>query len=36
MREWLKKAVEEDKVKKLKKPAKTYVIADKNLLDFIN
>ncbi|MEB3280885.1 MAG: DNA-processing protein DprA [Lyngbya sp.] len=36
MREWLKKAVAENKVKKLKKPAKTYVIADKNLLDFIN
>ncbi len=36
MREWLKKAVAENKVEKLKKPAKTYVIADKNLLDFIN
>jgi predicted Rossmann fold nucleotide-binding protein DprA/Smf involved in DNA uptake len=36
LQEWLKKAVAEDKVKKLKKPAKTYVIADKNLLDFIN
>jgi predicted Rossmann fold nucleotide-binding protein DprA/Smf involved in DNA uptake len=36
LQEWLKKAVAEDKVKKLKKPAKTYVIADENLLDFIN
>ncbi|MGB3191702.1 MAG: DNA-processing protein DprA [Limnoraphis sp.] len=36
LQEWLKKAVAEDKVKKLKKPAKTYVIADKKLLDFIN
>ncbi|MEA5499518.1 DNA-processing protein DprA [Limnoraphis robusta Tam1] len=36
MREWLKKAVAENKVEKLKNPAKTYVIADKNLLDFIN